>query len=92
MIFMLQYILLQASLKWPSMCTPPQLTFPLTQVMNTSIQEVFVENPASVPVVAQILLLHHYPATQHLLSIIHHQSVHFSFTSYSAKKICSVIL
>ncbi|KAK4301005.1 hypothetical protein Pmani_026827 [Petrolisthes manimaculis] len=63
----------QASLKWPSMCSPPQLTFPLTQVMNTSIQEVFVENPASVPVVAQILLLHHYPATQQLLSIIHHQ-------------------
>ncbi|XP_045617513.2 transmembrane protein 131 isoform X2 [Procambarus clarkii] len=63
----------QAALKWPVLCSPQHLTFPLTQVLNTSIHDVFVENPASVPVVAQILLLHHYPATQQLLSIIHHQ-------------------
>ncbi|XP_071538431.1 transmembrane protein 131 isoform X3 [Panulirus ornatus] len=63
----------QAALKWPVLCSPQHLTFPLTQVLNTSIHEVFVENPASVPVVAQILLLHHYPATQQILSIIHHQ-------------------
>ncbi|XP_042211085.1 transmembrane protein 131-like isoform X2 [Homarus americanus] len=63
----------QAALNWPVLCYPQHLTFPLTQVLNTSIHDVFVENPASVPVVAQILLLHHYPATQQLLSIIHHQ-------------------
>ncbi|XP_069954287.1 transmembrane protein 131 isoform X3 [Cherax quadricarinatus] len=63
----------QAALKWPVLCSPQHLNLPLTQVLNTSIHDVFVENPASVPVVAQILLLHHYPATQQLLSIIHHQ-------------------
>ncbi|XP_076041632.1 transmembrane protein 131 isoform X2 [Oratosquilla oratoria] len=64
----------QVALKWPQLTTPSQLVFPLTLVQNSSIREVFVENPASVPVVAQVLLLHHYPATQHLLSIIQHQA------------------
>ncbi|XP_066949004.1 transmembrane protein 131 isoform X11 [Macrobrachium rosenbergii] len=63
----------QASLKWPSLTSPSHLIFPLTQVVNTSIREVFVENPSSLPVVAQILLLHHYPATQQLRSIIQDQ-------------------
>ncbi|KAK7077419.1 hypothetical protein SK128_018109, partial [Halocaridina rubra] len=63
----------QASLRWPTLSSPSHVTFPLTQVVNTSIKEVYVENPSSMPVVAQILLLHHYPATQQLLSIIQHQ-------------------
>ncbi|XP_068240543.1 transmembrane protein 131 isoform X9 [Palaemon carinicauda] len=63
----------QASLKWPSLTSPSHLIFPLTQVVNTSIREVFVENPSSLPVVAQILLLHQYPVTQQLRSIIQDQ-------------------
>lgn len=60
----------KAVLTWPGLSSPSHVSFPLTQALNTSIQEVFLENPASVPVVAQILLLHHYPATQQLLSLL----------------------
>ena len=63
----------QVQLTWPRIITTPYVKFPLTQVSNVSVQEVIIENPSNEAIIAQLLFLHNYPASQPLLSIIQQQ-------------------
>ena len=45
----------QASLLWPSFSSDKPVKFPLTHLGNSSTKFIMLENPADVPVVAQIV-------------------------------------
>lgn len=51
----------QASLSWPSFSSDKPVKFPLTHLGNFSIKFFMLENPADVPVVAQIVPFSLYP-------------------------------
>lgn len=52
---------ISSELVWPSLLNATHLIFPLTNTNNTSEQELILENPADVPVFAQLLPLALYP-------------------------------
>ncbi|XP_032238964.2 transmembrane protein 131 isoform X2 [Nematostella vectensis] len=52
---------MHASLTWPSLAPDKPVKFPLTHVGNFSTKHFFLENPADVPVVVQVLPLSVYP-------------------------------
>ncbi|XP_072118848.1 transmembrane protein 131 isoform X1 [Mobula birostris] len=52
---------ISSELVWPSLVNATHLIFPLTNTNNTSEQELILENPADVPVFAQLLPLALYP-------------------------------
>lgn len=51
----------QASLLWPSFSSDKPVKFPLTHLGNSSTKFIMLENPADVPVVAQIVPFSVYP-------------------------------
>lgn len=51
----------QASLLWPSFSSDKPVKFPLTHLGNSSTKFIMLENPADVPVVAQIVPFSIYP-------------------------------
>lgn len=51
----------QASLSWPSFSSDKPVKFPLTHLGNSSTKFIMLENPADVPVVAQIVPFSIYP-------------------------------
>ena len=60
----------QAHLHWPTLARTRKIVFPLTQIGNLSITEFYLENPADVPVLMQIVPLSLYPNPQSLLDLL----------------------
>lgn len=50
-----------------------KVEFPLTQVHNTTYNDFRIVNPASQPVILQVLFLHHYPTPQAAIPMIQQQ-------------------
>ncbi|KAK3100282.1 hypothetical protein FSP39_017460 [Pinctada imbricata] len=60
----------QAHLHWPSLVRKTKISFPLTQIGNTSISDFIIENPGDVPVLIQILSLPLYPNPHSMIDLL----------------------
>ncbi|KAG1714735.1 Transmembrane protein 131 [Nymphon striatum] len=65
----------RAYLKWPRLSSKKKLKFSLTQIGNISVKEFVLENPASHPVLAQVVMLSSYPNQQMALDLLNHFAV-----------------
>ncbi|XP_070552188.1 transmembrane protein 131-like isoform X2 [Ptychodera flava] len=60
----------EAQLIWPSLLRKDHIQFPLTQIGNSSIEEVKIYNPSDVPLLVQLLPITSYPNHQTILEVI----------------------
>ena len=59
-----------AALSWPILCLDPLLSFPLTQIGNTTRQEIFLINPSQDPVLVHLVPMSAYPNAGNILSYL----------------------
>ncbi|XP_069747987.1 transmembrane protein 131 isoform X2 [Narcine bancroftii] len=62
--------IISSELVWPSLVNATHLIFPLTNTNNTSERELILENPADVPVFAQLLPLALYPKPSFVADVL----------------------
>ena len=58
---------------WPQLSKVRWVSMPLTGVFNSSVTMLELHNPASEPVIAQVLFLQDYPSPSSLLNSIKEQ-------------------
>lgn len=60
----------RAALSWPLLSSQPNLAFPLTQLGNSSRQELVVTNPSSRPLLVHLVPQSAYPNAQNVLNLL----------------------
>lgn len=60
----------RAALSWPVLATTPATRFPLTQLGNTTKQEIILTNPSSQPLLVHLVPMSAYPSAQSVLNLL----------------------
>lgn len=83
--FLTSFLFFKAKVKliWPRISNASKLSFPLTQVMNTTIQRLKLYNSASHAVIVQLVMEWAYPQAKRLLDS--YPQRYFLFTDHSSE-------
>ena len=60
----------RAALSWPVLSASPVVTFPLTQLGNTTTREVVLTNPSSEPLLVHLVPMSAYPSANTVLKLL----------------------